>query len=242
MKTTVYIFNFLWKRWSANLSSLLLFFLGENSVEIEEVIVYIAVGDVITSTLAPLTVQTTTTTTLTTTTTVVPPDVSTTESFSTTSIITDYTTLFPATVTTTSTDTVVVSSTTSMYAACASTNLAVSPLSAEYGILAGEYVQYIGWGELPLYSSTSLGTDTAYDCCVLCLTDPNCAFGAWAEPSGLYSGLCWVIDTEICDQPFNAGTGTAYMTTHGGEEYDSQDMTVFNGNCGTITGTQSSQY
>jgi hypothetical protein len=109
-------------------------------VIVEIIIIETFIGAPITKTVRAPRVTTHITSAVTTTSTIIPVDVSTTVSETVTCTITSATTLRPTTQTVTTTATVIESNTTSACAACATDNLAGSPLSSDFGDLAGLYI------------------------------------------------------------------------------------------------------
>lgn len=170
-------------------------------------------------------VTVTVTNTITSQSVVLPSDVSTTLSFSTTSTITETTTAAAETDTVTSTSTILAGvTTTAAYAACATNNIAGSPLSSEYGPYAGYYISALTFSNVPGESLSVGNTNSPYDCCVSCIEASNCAMSYyWASGSVAY---CYKIATTVCS------TSATYGTANLISSYSATQLS--NGNCGHI--------
>ncbi|KAJ5939710.1 hypothetical protein N7466_002844 [Penicillium verhagenii] len=165
------------------------------------------------------------TSTITTSSVVVPEDVSTTLSYSATSTITEISTAPAVTDTVTSIVTVTTAvTTTSAYAACATNNIAGSPLSSDFGGLAGEYVYSLSWGTVSGYGSSVHSVDTAEDCCISCQEQSNC-MGTFGRNIGAYY-YCYLITTDTCSS--SSTYGLIYLSNAA----TSYDFEASNGNCG----------
>ncbi|KAJ5514070.1 hypothetical protein N7463_003622 [Penicillium fimorum] len=183
-------------------------------------------GSPITYTAATPTTTVTITTIITSSSVVVPSDVSTTLSFSATSTITETTFAPGETSTSTSTSTVLAgTTTTSFYAACATNNIAGSPLSSDYGPFAGKYIYALLVSNVAGQNIGVGYTDSAYDCCVSCIADPTCAFSYYFAPSS----YCYMTTSSTCSAASNYGT--AYI------QDGSSDVQISNGYCGHVKGT-----
>ncbi|KAJ5915873.1 hypothetical protein N7454_010780 [Penicillium verhagenii] len=165
------------------------------------------------------------TNTITTSSVVVPDDVSTTLSYSTTSTITETSTAPAVTDTVTSTATVVAAiTTTSAYAACATNNVAGSPLSSEFGLMEGDYITYLSWGTVPGYGTSVLTSVASGEaCCISCMELDDCAFSFYS-PSYKY---CYRITTTTCSASTVYGTGGVSASS-------SISYEVSNGPCGFV--------
>ncbi|KAJ5384474.1 hypothetical protein N7517_002385 [Penicillium concentricum] len=184
------------------------------------------IGSPVTSTAATPTTRVTIINTITSSSVIVPSDVSTTLSFSATSTITETTSTPAETTTVTSTTTVLAgTTTTSFYAACATNNIAGSPLSSDYGPFAGKYIYALEVSHVPGQNLGVGNTDSAYHCCVTCITDPTCAFSYYYGPLS----YCYVTTGSTCSAGSNYGT--AYVHD------DPSDVQISNGYCGHVKGT-----
>ncbi|KAJ5888636.1 hypothetical protein N7495_008677 [Penicillium taxi] len=184
----------------------------------------------ITATAAAPSTTVTVTSTITSNTVVVPSDVSTTLSFSTTSYITVVTDAPAVTDTVTSTATEIVAiSTTSSYAACATNNIASSPLSSDYGSFAGQYINAVAFTKVPGMRISVGDTSSQTACCESCQQSSDCAFSYYA---GISSSLryCYLVHTTTCSV---ADTySTAWI------EHTVSSLSISNGNCGHYVGSQ----
>ncbi|KAH8680503.1 hypothetical protein BX600DRAFT_428494 [Xylariales sp. PMI_506] len=173
------------------------------------------VTSTVTTTAKPSTKVTTVTYTV--TSTVVP---SATKTITITSTSTDsFTATATQTITNTETDTVT-TSTTTLYAACATANLADSVNGATIVGLNGN-IPYVDQAD----------ADTAYDCCVAAITDPNAAgsaIWAWELPGG--TGSCQIGYTATCPNP---ASNAVQAVTGSAEGY-----VVGNGYCGAWTSSE----
>ncbi|KAI9711669.1 MAG: hypothetical protein M1812_007102 [Candelaria pacifica] len=168
-----------------------------------------------TKTLPPSTVTSTIPVTITSTSTVAQTNAQTTLSFSTT-IIQTTTTYTTTTTTQTATNTVTVTPPgPTVYAACASNNLLKS--------VNGQGIQFVQ-GQTVDGTFGSTDASSAYDCCVACLNDSNCAISAYSSPSTCYTlGL----GSSTCSPNTNAASfGT------GGDPADG--FVVSDSNCGQL--------
>ncbi|KAJ6127042.1 hypothetical protein N7523_002654 [Penicillium sp. IBT 18751x] len=184
-------------------------------------------GSPLTMTAAASTSTVMITNTITTSSVVVPSDVSTTLSYSTTSTITETSTAPAETSIVTETTTVTgATTTTSAYAACATDNIAGSPLSSEFGSFAGKYVYSLEFTHIPGESITVGNTASVYDCCASCLESSTCAMSYYYSTSSVT--YCYLIHTTTCS--VGSTYGTAGLSNSQGYAQ------LFNGNCGTIKG------
>ncbi|KAJ5306913.1 hypothetical protein PENANT_c003G07906 [Penicillium antarcticum] len=167
----------------------------------------------------------TVTNTITSNSVVLPSDVSTTLSYSTTSTITETSTAVAETDTVTSTSTILAGvTTTAAYAACATNNIAGSPLSSDFGSYAGYYISSLTFSHVPGESLSVGNTDSPYDCCVSCIEASNCAMSYyWSSGSVKY---CYKIATSVCS------TSSTYGTANLQSSYSGTQLS--NGNCGYI--------
>ncbi|OQE11067.1 hypothetical protein PENVUL_c003G10299 [Penicillium vulpinum] len=185
-------------------------------------------GEPTTSTAATPTTTVTVTNTITSSSVILPSDVSTTLSFSTTSTITETTFAVGETSTVTSTSTVLAgTTTTSFYAACATNNLAGSPLSSDFGAAAGTYINAVELTHVAGQKMTVGNTQSAYECCASCMASPTCVFSYyWASsPTVKY---CYLFAGNTCSVVNNYGI--AYLQTRA-----QNGMQLSNGNCGRVT-------
>ncbi|KAJ5814487.1 hypothetical protein N7474_006264 [Penicillium riverlandense] len=192
---------------------------------VEIIIIEIFTATPITKTVCVPRVTTHITSAVTTTSTIVPADVSTTVSETVTCTITSATTLPLTTQTVTTTFTVTESSTTSVLGACATNNIAGSPLSSDFGELAGQYVVNAGWGTFPGYTYTTRSGSTPYDCCVACIQDESCGLSYLVNASG----VCIMVDTTTCSQSSNHGWMSLSPT-----DVNFNTFQVSNGNCAVV--------
>ncbi|KAJ5163637.1 uncharacterized protein N7500_005467 [Penicillium coprophilum] len=186
-------------------------------------------GSPITSTAATPTTTVTVTTTITTSSVIVPSDVSTTLSFSTTSTITETTFAAGETITATTTNTVLAgTTTTSFYAACATNNVAGSPLSSDFGPYAGKQIYALEMSHIPGQNMAVGNTNSGYDCCASCIADAHCAISYYYAGSGVK--YCYLITGSTCSPGSNYGT--AYI-----QDGSATGVQISNGNCGYVKGT-----
>ncbi|KAJ5619403.1 hypothetical protein N7510_003387 [Penicillium lagena] len=190
---------------------------------IETTIIEIVVGKPITKTVPASRITTRTTSVITATSTIIPSAISSTFIYTTTSTLSPTTTLQPSTITLTPTNTVTASSTASFYAACATPNIAGSPLSSDFGSAAGEYITQVLWTPAQIPGSTLLTGDasSAYDCCVSCIQDDSCAFSTFGV------GYCYLVNSRKC-----SGSNYANALVVQGES--GGPIQVSNGNCGVV--------
>ncbi|CAI7580325.1 unnamed protein product [Penicillium glandicola] len=166
-------------------------------------------GSPITVSVATPTTTATITVTITSSSVVLPSDVSTTLSFSTTSTITETTLAAGETSTVTSTSTVLAgTTTTSFYAACATNNLAGSPLSSDFGSAAGKSIYVLEFTNFPGQKLTVGNTNSPYDCCASCIESSTCAISYYYAPSSSVK-YCYLISATTCS--FASHYGTAYL-------------------------------
>lgn len=172
----------------------------------------------------------TVTATITSSSVVLPSDVSTTLSFSTTSTVTETTVAPGETSTVTSTSTVQAgTTTTSFYAACATNNIAGSPLSSDFGSAAGKYIYALEFSKVAGAQLTVGNTASAYECCASCMGSSTCAMSYYYSSGSIK--YCYLMGTTSCS--FTSNYGTAYLQ---GSESGAQ---VSNGNCGHVIGSYS---
>lgn len=185
------------------------------------------------TTIAPTPSTTVTvTSTITSDSVVVPSDVSTTLSYSTTSTITETSYAAGETSTVTSTTTAVAAlATASYYDACAANNIASSPLSSDFGSMAGEYINVLSFTNIPGESLTVGNTNSAYDCCVSCIESPNCAMSYYNAVSSSVQ-YCYLIHTTTCSATSTYASAFVYGS--------STNIELSNGNCGYVKGVQRS--
>ena len=185
------------------------------------------------TTIAPTPSTTVTvTSTVTSDSVVVPSDVSTTLSYSTTSTITETSYAAGETSTVTSTTTAVVAlATASYYDACAANNIAGSPLSSDFGSMAGQYIYLISFTNVPGESLTVGNTASAYDCCVSCIESSNCAMSYYNAISSSVQ-YCYLIHTTTCSATSTYASAYVYSS--------STTIELSNGNCGYVKGVQGS--
>ncbi|CAL5872143.1 uncharacterized protein PFLUO_LOCUS6401 [Penicillium psychrofluorescens] len=190
---------------------------------IETIIIEIFVGKAITKTEPASRITTRTTSVITATSTIIPSEIPTTLIYTTTSTISSTTTLLPSTVTLKPTNTVTASSTTSLYAACATPNIAGTPLSSDFGSLAGGHISQIWWTPAQMPGGTWLKIDasSAYDCCVSCIQDASCAFSTFG------AGYCYLVESTTCSESNYANALVVQGDSDG-------LMQVSNGNCGVV--------
>lgn len=192
-----------------------------HEIIIEVIIIDIVVGKPITKTLRPQMSTAHTTSIITSTSTIVPAEVSTTVTESVTSMISSTVTAPAVTSTTTSTNTVTVSTSTTFYDACATNNVAPSPLTSDYGSFEGQYIDSVLLGRGSLVSGND---NSAYDCCVSCMQDSNCGISIYWP-----GGTCYLLETTTTCSPTSlfgtVGTTAGYS---GGS--------VSNGPCGHAVG------
>ncbi|KAJ5212400.1 uncharacterized protein N7498_004046 [Penicillium cinerascens] len=194
-----------------------------HEIVIEVIIIDLVVGKPITKTLRPQMTTEHTTSTITSTSTIVPADVSTTVTESVTSTISSTVTAPAVTTTTTSTYTVTVSTSTTFYDACATNNVAPSPLTSDYGSFEGQYIESVSSAQGSIRSGNG---NSAYDCCVSCIQDSNCGISIyWA------SGTCYILDSATCSPTSIIGTVDTSTGYAGGS--------VSNGLCGRAVGGSS---
>ncbi|KAJ5467729.1 hypothetical protein N7475_005481 [Penicillium sp. IBT 31633x] len=185
-------------------------------------------GSPITITAATPISTTTETTTITSSSVVLPSDVSTTLSFSTTSTLTETTYAPGETSTVTSTTTVLAgTATTSFYAACATNNIAGSPLSSDFGMAEGKYIYILEFSNIPGNQLTVGNTNSAYDCCVSCMESPTCAI-SYYNPFSSSVKYCYLLGTTSCSSSSTYGTAWLHSAA--------SNMQVSNGNCGHVRG------
>ncbi|KAJ5766107.1 uncharacterized protein N7511_003723 [Penicillium nucicola] len=167
----------------------------------------------------------TVTNTITSNSVVLPSDVSTTLSYSTTSTITETTTAAAETDTVTATTSILAGvTTTAAYAACATNNIAGSPLSSDFGAYAGYYISSLTFTHVTGESLSVGNTASPYDCCVSCIETANCAMSYyWASGTVKY---CYKIATTVCSTTSTYGTANLIS--------GSSATQLSNGNCGTI--------
>jgi hypothetical protein len=189
--------------------------LGIDYVEVRSKFTIVLTAKTFTKTLPPSTVTVQSTTVVSSTSTVVPPTVSITLSFSTTVPVT-ITSTFQATTTTTTTSTLIITSTSTGYDACATNNL----LGPNYN---GNIIEDLG-SYLGAFSSSS--TDSAYDCCVACLTSGNCD-GTGYDTN---SGTCYQINSQTCT---NGQQSAGYFLYEPSNE-SGLSLVVSNSNCGYV--------
>ncbi|KAJ5223492.1 hypothetical protein N7468_008034 [Penicillium chermesinum] len=198
----------------------------------EKLIIKPTTTSVITATPFTATATTSTTTvtvtsTVTTSSIVLPSDVSTTLSFSTTSTITETTSVpgetSAATITATVLGTV---SATSVYAACATPNIASAPLGAEFGSNAGQRISQMVLSNIPGQQLRVGNSASAYDCCASCMADAACAMG-WTSEEGTSSKYCYFMETRLCSQ--SETFAHAYLSSTSPVGFQ-----AFNGNCGKV--------
>ncbi|CAG7920052.1 unnamed protein product [Penicillium olsonii] len=176
-------------------------------------------GSPVTDTAATPTTTVTVTNTVTSSSVVLPSDVSTTLSYSTASTITETLSLSPSTSTVTSTSTAIGAMATAVfYDACASNNIAGSPLSADFGSLQGKYIYSLMFSHVPGQLFKVGNSASAYDCCVSCQGSATCAM------SYFYPGFCYVVTTTQCS---SSTYGTISFSSEGAAQ-------VSNGNCGIV--------
>ncbi|KIX93144.1 uncharacterized protein Z520_11201 [Fonsecaea multimorphosa CBS 102226] len=164
----------------------------------------------VTSTVQP---STTVTSTSTSSTTTYPSATTTTTTTSTT------TTTLSATTTETSTSTItVVASTTTLYAACATSNLADNYLGQPIGNIQGNFNNIL-----------VSNTNTAYDCCVAALANPNDAIFLYIPNYSSQDESCLLYTVNTCP----AGQASDQLTAVTGS-YGYGQITAGNSNCGTF--------
>lgn len=176
-----------------------------------------------TLTAAEPTSTTITTSTVTSSSTVLPSDASTTLSYSTLLTVTETSTAPAVTSTVTSSTTVISGvTTTSFYAACATNNIASSPLSSDFGSLAGKTIFAIELTNIPGSTVSTVSKTSQYDCCVACQQNAQCAF------SYMFTGLqfCYMMTTTSCSSE-TYGYVDVHSSTDGA-------ITVSNGPCGHL--------
>lgn len=170
-----------------------------------------------TTTLLPITTTVSSTTTSTSTLTVLAAKISTTLSFSTTVSVT--LTIQTTIAVTTSSDTyVTATSTTTSYDACATSNILGPTVIGGYHL----YDNYFTDTSASVLSPTA---NSAYACCVACVTTTNCQYSAYATSYG----ICNIIVGTTCPagQPLD---GYFYKTV-GANEFEA---TYSNGLCGSV--------
>jgi hypothetical protein len=117
--------------------------------------------------------------------------------------------------------------TTAEYAACATNNIAGSPLSSDFGSFAGAYISSLTFSHVPGESLSVGNTDSPYDCCVSCIETSNCAMSYyWSSGSVRY---CYKVATNVCS------TSSTYGTANLQSSYSGTQLS--NGNCGIIKGS-----
>jgi hypothetical protein len=113
--------------------------------------------------------------------------------------------------------------TTAYYAACATNNIANTPLSSDYGSLAGQYIYEVELNNIPGEAISAASASSAYDCCVACQQNPQCAFSYFFVTS---SPFCYVLTTTTCS---SSTYGTAIT-----EASSAGALALSNGPCGHI--------
>ncbi|KAJ5118469.1 hypothetical protein N7448_010176 [Penicillium atrosanguineum] len=187
-------------------------------------------GSPVTLTATASTTTVTITTTITTSSVIVPTDVSTTLSYSTTSTITETSSALAETSTVTATSTVTGAlAIATTLGACAANNIAGLPLSSDFGSFAGQYIFEIEFTRIAGQRLTVGDTTSAYDCCVSCQEDSNCAMSYYIG-SGASTHYCYLMETTICSFSYN------YAVAYVGNSVTTMQMS--NGNCGHGNGMQ----
>ncbi|EEA21880.1 hypothetical protein TMatcc_008696 [Talaromyces marneffei ATCC 18224] len=182
------------------------------------------IGSPATATAAEPTRTTTVTSTVTSSSTVLPADASTTLSYSTLSTVTETSTARAVTSTVTSSTTVTTGvTTTSLYAACATNNIASSPLSSDFGSQAGQYIDVVTFSNIPGQDFVVASVSSPYDCCVACQQNPACAFTYSFAYNPSY---CHIVLTNSCSSKTHGTAGTTSVANGA--------MILSNGPCGRI--------
>ncbi|KAL9584700.1 MAG: hypothetical protein Q9212_001956 [Teloschistes hypoglaucus] len=178
----------------------------------------IIIKPTVTTTAAASTSTSTVAKTVTSTSTIIPPGVTSTVTQSTTSTTTSTTTTTSA-VLISSTETVTQVSTTSSYAACATNNL-LGPSLDNGKTVFGPY------GYPDQATQQTFNENSAYDCCVRCITTPNCYVSSYAVGDKVCSNVI-AGPGEECD-PNQIGA----RIFENGNPPQSYSPTLSNGYCG----------
>lgn len=182
-------------------------------------------GSPVTITAATPVTTVTVTDTITSRSVVIPSDVSTTLSYSTTKTITETVEVLASTTTLTSTTTVVGAvATATSYAACAASNIAGNPLSADFGSVAGKYMYYVTFSQIAGERLSVGNTASVYDCCVSCQESATCAMSYYWHSSVVT--YCYLISSTQCSATDNYAT----VALHDAKS----NIQMSNGNCGHV--------
>jgi hypothetical protein len=192
---------------------------GIDYVQVRSKVTVVITAKTSTKILPQSTATVTSTTVSTSTSTVVPSDVSKTLSFSTTIPVTVTTTFYTSPVVTTTT-TFTVSSTLTGYAACATNNL----LGPVYN---GNIIDDVYFGG-NIYDDSTTPTNSAYDCCVACLTSETCSGSSYETNSG----TCYQYTARSCANGQIYG-GSFTHESNGGSN-TGFSFVISNSNCGFI--------
>jgi len=152
---------------------------GVRNTKIHTSLTSVFAGNTKTITATPSLVVIYTTRTITTTITLQQSTATTTLTTSTIEYATLSTTLPASTISLIDTTTLIITTSTTSYAACYTPNL-LGPILRHTSLEPAQHITNVVFSQIGVQSVNTLATNSAYECCVACVTTDGCAYGAWS--------------------------------------------------------------